>query len=204
MKISLSLVFIPVYLLISACNVNSEAMPTNSPIPALITATPELIKTNTPQPTITHTAPIPTKAPTPSAKCSDVSVNWQATPSAKWAFTTKTTLPIEIGNQLTHEELAAALFCQYLEIYKSPQAENRITDYTVNAFLDERLQNLQKEINADFVAGVSFSVLPELYGDWAAGNGILSDDGWVRDKFLIIGVFKRSGVYEMKIIGTGP
>ena len=201
-----------IFLVVSACSANIVAKPTDSPSAVTFTTVPDNTATNTPHPTIIHTPLVPTEISVPTkvtSACPGISISWQATPSAEWLPTITATLPIKTAEVLSSEEIALALFCQYLENYKSPQADSsmRLIDYQVyKAPLDERLQFLRREFNVDFIAGISFSVLPTriMYSGWVAGNGEISNDGWIRNKFLIVGIFKHDEVYEMKIIGTGP
>lgn len=201
-----------IFPIVSACSANVVAKPTGFPSANTFTTVPDIPATNSPHPDIIHTqsvrkeTSVPTKA---TSACSGIPISWQATPSAEWLPIITTTLPLKTAEILSSEEIALALFCQYLENYKSPQADisQRLNDYQVyNAPLDERLQNLRQEFFVDFIAWVSFSVLPTriMYSGWAAGNGDISNDGWIRNKLLIIGIFKHDEVYEMKIIGTGP
>ena len=201
-----------ILLVVSACSNNRVGVPSDlsSAIPS--TVAPENTATAVSTVTVVHAASIPRETPVPTnttSSCPDVSVGWQATPSAEWFPTLTATLPIETGERLSPEEIGIALFCQYLENYKSPQADisQRLNDYSVyHAPRDERLQHLRNEFQVDFIVWVSFSVLPTrtMYSGWAAGNGEISNDGWIRNKSLIVGIFKHEEVYEMKIIGTGP
>ena len=150
-----------------------------------ITVTPDT-GTYTPVPAMIHTPLIPTDTLMPTeaiSTCPDISVSWKATPSAEWSPDITATMPIEAGKTLSPEEIAIALFCQYLEKYKSPQADisQRLNDYHVyNAPLSEWLQHLREEKHVDFVATVFYSVLPTRlsYSSWGAGSGEISNDGW--------------------------
>ena len=60
-------------------------------------------------------------------------------------------------------------------------------------------------LNAEFIAGVTFSVkMPMAEGsDWVAGNSSLGADDWVVNKFWFIAVFKDGNNYRMEVLGTG-
>jgi hypothetical protein len=212
MKPSSFFVLMVIFLVVSACNANIVAKPTDSPSAVTFTTGPDNTATNTPHPTIIHTPLVPTEIFVPTkviSACPGISISWQATPSAEWLPAITATLPVKTAGILSAEDIAVALFCQYLEHYKSPQADisMQLIDYQVyKAPLDEKLQFLRREFNVDFIAGVLCTVLPTriLYSGWAAGNGEISNDGWIRNIFLIVGIFKHDDVYEMKIIGTGP
>jgi hypothetical protein len=199
-------------LVVSACSANVVARPTGFPSANTFTEVPDITATNSPHPDIIHTQSVPKETSVPTkatSACSGIPISWQATPSAEWLPAITATLPVKTAGILSAEEIAVALFCQYLEHYTSPEADisMRLIDYQVyKAPLDERLQFLRREFNVDFIAGISFSVLPTriMYSGWVAGNGEISNDGWIRNKFLIVGIFKHDEVYEMKIIGTGP
>jgi hypothetical protein len=157
MKPSSVFIFMLFILVVSACGANIVAKPTDSPIAVTSTAAPDNTATNTQLPTLIYTPLIPkgTSLPTSaSSVCPSISISWQATPSADWLPAITATLPVKTAGILSAEEIAVALFCQYLEHYKSPQADisQRLNDYQVyNAPLDERLQNLRQEFFVDFI-----------------------------------------------------
>jgi hypothetical protein len=141
--------------------------------------------------------------------CPSISIAWQAETTGTWPPSPAAALPIKTAEKLSDEELSGALFCQYLEKHKHSQVEiaQQLTDYQVHQIsADESLQELRQENQVDYLTWVSFSVLPaqEFSSWWVAGNGEVSNDGWIRHKSLIIGIFEDNENYILKIIGTGP
>jgi len=141
--------------------------------------------------------------------CPSILIAWQTETSGSWPPTPAAALAIKSAENLSDEDLSGALFCQYLEKHKHSQVDiaQQLTDYQVHQIsADESLQELLLENQVEYLSWVSFSVLPaqEFSSWWVAGNGEVSNDGWIRHKSLIIGIFKNNENYILKIIGTGP
>lgn len=112
-------------------------------------------------------------------------------------------------NQYTQEEIASILFTQWLDHFKTEDADsqNRLDEYELlKVETPKNLAFLAQEKAVDFVATVVFSVKPSvyMYSNWNAGNGISTDNIWIRNKFLIIGIDKKNELYSLLLIGTGP
>ncbi len=109
----------------------------------------------------------------------------------------------------TQEEIAKILFTQWLDHFKTQDADSqhRLSEYellkveTPNSF-----SALRAEEDVDFIATISFSVKPSafMFSSWVAGNGTVTDQAWIRNKFLFTGVKKDNNLYSLKILGTGP
>lgn len=131
--------------------------------------------------------------------------------SAKNGWTPKyiATLHILPLNQYTQEEIANLLFTQWLNHFKTEDADsrNRLDEYQIlKVEVPENLAYLAQEQSVEYVATVVFSVKPTvyMYSSWNAGNGISDDNIWIRQKFVIIGIEQQKDVYSLRIIGTGP
>jgi poly-gamma-glutamate synthesis protein (capsule biosynthesis protein) len=109
---------------------------------------------------------------------------------------------------LSPEDITRRLFEQWLDYAASPALPNtaRIAGHEIHTILlTEALQEKSLEFSMDFIADVSFSVRPIVpqYSHWAAGNGVLASDGWVRQKSLFVGLRQAEGRYWLVILGTG-
>lgn len=135
-----------------------------------------------------------------TSRCENLTIAWQPPASDGWDASFVPSLPREITASLSQEELAAALFCQYLEHAKTPLASpaQAITEYRVHEI---QISATEGRV----VAQVSFSVKPEdmLSTAWIAGNGI-EVDGWVASKLMFIGVMEEDTTYTMELLGTLP
>ena len=126
-----------------------------------------------------------------------------------WTPEYTATVSIASVSQASPEEIANLLFTQWLEHFKTSDADsrNRIDEYVITKVeIPANSTSLAQEQDLGFVATVLFSVKPTIlmYSNWVAGNGIIDDQNWKRDKFLFIGVVKEDDIYRLKIIGTGP
>lgn len=100
------------------------------------------------------------------------------------------------------------LFEDWLEHYRSPawSSRERITAYEVGPVEQEgSWQERAAGLGVETIARIPFSVRPPAvaYSDWAAGNGEITPDGWVRDKSLFVGLRQDGGRYWLVILGTG-
>jgi len=172
--------------------------------PVIEAATPSLASTPIPTPTETATS-IPDLVPTPTV--------WQwlpydPDPSNAGCADFVATLAVQGTDGLSQEELFKRLFEVYLAHFKSPELGGicRLEDYRVeNVLVDQKIAFLAAEQHLDRVASLEFSVqVSSEPTDWVAGNGELAAQGWVIQKFLIVGYTKSSAAYTLKIIGTGP
>ncbi len=107
----------------------------------------------------------------------------------------------------TQEQIVKALFEQYLQHYKNPEAGDRygLDDYTIQSVdVSMRWQQYARE-SSEFAASVMFSVKPSVFenSDWIAGNGETGDSGWIKNKLLIVRVLVQDGLYQLQILGTG-
>ena len=212
MKPSFFIVLTVILFVALACGSNDAAESTHSASPITPTIASSEISKNGASPILEFTRSISTTTPLPTkviSACQNISASWSVTPPAEWSPDFVAVLPIQTAKNRSPEEIAGALFCQYLDHFRSPEAaiSQRLRDFQVDEILsDERLEHLRNEFQVDFVAWVTFSVLPvqTAQSGWLVGNGEISDDGWIRNKQLIVGFFKHDEVYEMKIIGTGP
>jgi hypothetical protein len=175
--------------------------PTSSlpPVPSATASTPTA---PTPLSTIT-TIPLSTeRAATPIAAKN----GWQKeyVPSIESKFLSPTAIP---------EEITLLLFAQYLEHYRTVDADSRsrLSDYQIlNVTLptdDYYTSNsyTQKHV-VDKVLWVLYSVKPYvfLFSNWNAGNGITTDDySWIRKKVLLVGIWQQNDTWYLKGIGTG-
>ncbi len=127
-----------------------------------------------------------------------------------WTEAYTATIPVASVRQSTREEIVTLLFSQWLDHFKIPDADSRngIEEYEILQVEfpeDEMFASIKQEKGVDYVAWVSFSVKPVIYvySHWNAGNGTSTDQTWIRDKGLIIGVVQENGEYRLVLIGTG-
>lgn len=126
-----------------------------------------------------------------------------------WVSEYIATVPGISVDQYTQEEIASILFTQWLNHFKTEDADsrNRLDEYELlKVETPKNLAFLAQEKAVDFVATVVFSVKPSvyMYSNWNAGNGISTDNIWTRNKFMIIGIDKKNELYSLLIIGSGP
>jgi hypothetical protein len=70
--------------------------------------------------------------------------------------------------------------------------------------IDPAEQSRIAEFDIDALARVVFSVRPILIQtDWLAGNGDQTQDSWVRQKSLYVGLKEEYGRYWLVILGIG-
>jgi hypothetical protein len=175
-------------IILSACG-NSQISPTSPPNIKIL-------------PTVTLTIPFDATVETPEEIIVATPVPTGNGSDSEYIAT----LPIaSVNNHATQQEIARLLFTQWLNHFKK---EGKFDDYELlNVDIPNGLSFLAKEKSVDFVATVAYSVKPSInaHSYWAAGNGIIStEDAWIRNKGLIIGVYKDNDVYSMLGIGTGP
>lgn len=118
-----------------------------------------------------------------------------------------TEMPVSKTLDQTNEEIAAQLYSQYLEGYQSAALPDfcRLNAFDVKGVkVDPTLVPFKEEMGVDFMAWVRYSVQPVAYGLWMAGNGISGEDGWVLDKWMIVGLTRAGEVIKLTIHGTGP
>jgi hypothetical protein len=163
-------------------------------------------------PTATATLPTVTK-PAPTAKViatqTEILIPTPIPAKNGWTSEYTATVPSMSVNQYTQEQIASLLFTQWLNHFKTEDADsrNRLDEYELlKVEIPKNLSFLAQEKAVDFVATVVFSVKPSvyMYSDWNAGNGISTDNIWIRNKFLIIGIDKKNELYNLLLIGTGP
>jgi hypothetical protein len=144
---------------------------------------------------------IPIKTFTPTNEESPL-INPTTTPiltKSAWTYKYIATVPNASASNSTQEEIASLLFTQWLNHFKTEEAD-----------LDHRLEDFElisvviyeKELPDDFVAMISFSVKPTRMSSWVAGNGISTDNVWVRKKLLFISVKKEKDTYNLVSMGT--
>jgi hypothetical protein len=175
----------------AACNnlPTTPVTPTDTAIPRIATLP---ARNATPTPTQTQ---IPLPSPIPAKN--------------GWVPEFTPTMTVASADQYSEEQIARILFTQWLDHFKTDDADsqNRLDEYQVSEVrTPENLAFLADEKKLDSVATVVFSVRPSiyLYSNWNAGNGMSTDNTWIEDKYLIIGVDKANGMYSLVIIGTGP
>jgi hypothetical protein len=164
--------------ILNACGMSASPMPTQTALPTVI-----IVATVTPSPIVIKATDVPTPTAMPKND--------------------GTILVASLSNDATQEEIAKALFTQWLEHAKTTGS---LDDYEVIKV------NVIKALSGDrygvdFVAGVGYSVLPSKNGrsSWAAGNGLIVDgDPWIRNKGFFIGIRRDNDVYVLDILGTGP
>ena len=164
--------------ILSACEVFASSTPIRTVLP-----TETIVSTNTPSPIFIKATDVPTPTAMPK---------------------NDGTIPVaSVGSNATQQEIAKALFTQWLEHSK---IDGSLEDYEVGNV--QVITNLSgADYGVDFVAGVGYSVRPSKGGRswWVAGNGIVVEgDPWIRNKGLLIGVRRDNDMYVLKIIGTGP
>jgi hypothetical protein len=143
----------------------------------------------------------------PTATFSTVSLS--STPSVEWSIEYAATTSVDSLKQPDSREIVGYLFDQWLDHSKLLEAplRYRLDDYQITeVVLPENLETLAKEQSVDFVAAVTFSVKPAVapYSYWVAGNGTVTEDGWIKNKFLLVGVVEKDNLYKLSVIGTGP
>ena len=170
-----------------ACNNHQNIQP----LPA-VSATPFVISEPVTTATLTE-IPIPTPIPAKNG--------WTPEFTASLSNTT--------ASQYTQEEIASILFTQWLDHFKTVNADSRsrLEEYElIKVEIPTNLTFLAKEKDVEFVATFVFSVKPfvYMYSNWNAGNGVSTDNVWIRNKFLIAGVDVADDLYSLVILGTGP
>lgn len=167
--------------ILSAC----RAVTSPTPVPtAFPTAT--IVPTDTPSPTPSPFVVEVTDIPTPPTALPKIDA----------------TIPIALlGKNATQQEIAKALFTQWLERAKTTGS---LDDYEVIEVNATSLAG--RDYGVDFVATVTYSVRPSKTSNrvWDAGNGrVVKGDPWIRNKFYFIGVRRDNDVYVLDILGTG-
>jgi len=142
----------------------------------------------------------------PTAISSPVS---SPTLTVQWSIEYIATASVDALKQQSPKEIASYLFDQWLNHSKASEAplRYRLEDYQIREVeLPENLEALAKEQSVDFVAAVTFSVKPTQvpYSYWVAGNGTVTEEGWIKNKFLLVGVVEKDVIYKLSVIGTGP
>lgn len=118
-----------------------------------------------------------------------------------WNYEYVATVPIASVSNSTQEKIASLLFTQWLNHFKTEEAD---LDHRLEDFELVRVVIYEKKLPDEFVAMVSFSVKPTKMSSWVAGNGISTDNIWVRKKLLFIRVKKEKDSYRLVSMGTGP
>lgn len=172
-------------------------------------ATPRSLPPGAGTPTGTHVPSTPTITPTATLAPPPSPI------PAKNGWVPEFTPTMTVGstNAYSKEQIARILFTQWLDHFKTDDADSqdRLDDYRVSEVgipknLAQTFARVAEEKGLDYVGQADFSVKPSifLYSNWNAGNGMSGPDHWVIDKGLIIGLDKEGGVYSLVIIGTGP
>ena len=108
---------------------------------------------------------------------------------------------------MTQTEIAGFLFRRYLNAYQIAYvpASCKLIDFEVEQVSeDAALANFAREMKVDTMFWVTYSVQALHQAFWAIPNGIIGDDGWVRQKMMIVGLTKIGDVYKLTIHGSGP
>lgn len=126
-----------------------------------------------------------------------------------WTPEFTSTVSATLTSQYTQQQIASLLFTQWLDHFKTEDADSRsrLDEYEIiKVEIPADLSFLAEENDVDFVATFVFSVKPYIYmhSNWNAGNGVSTDDVWIRNKFLITGVDEVGDLYSLVILGTGP
>lgn len=216
--INKSIILIIMLGLICGCTKPTINIPTSTPLP---TYTP--YPTTTPVATYT-TLPIRTYIPTTTvgispnqtstittgpnnstleskptvftrSDCNNLSIDWRATPSPEGESNDyHASIPVSITSQLTKENIAFALCCQYIEKYLSPSTEirKRIEDYRIWVTRVEYLEDNKRDI----VVCVQFEVLPTDLSStyWIAGAADYIGNGWIINSSYA-SIDERDGYY---------
>lgn len=150
----------------------------------------------------------PTAAkPTPNEEsiCNRLTIDWRPPASNSWDSSFVASLPKEAAAKLSQEDLAAALFCQYLEHANTPLASpsQAITAYRVQEV--SITPNPPDDPTLALVAKINFSVQPEdiLTTGWFTGNGVEAGN-WIIAKVQFIGIKEEDETYSMVLLGTAP
>lgn len=125
-----------------------------------------------------------------------------------WTPQYHASLPSAELQTLSAEEQARRLFEQWLDYaqFGGLPREQRITSYEiVNVSSDANLRHSALLFDADVLLNVTFSVRPAIlkYSHWAAGNGEIGADGWIRSKSLYVGLRQVGDRTWLVILGTG-
>lgn len=131
------------------------------------------------------------------------------------AGATEALVPVSSHKELINEDdtvLVQRLFVSWLDQYvsRSPDESGKLYEY---ADLDVKpLPVADNAKDVKIIYRVSYSLrltaegpLPDenTAGQWLAGNGLLDDDGWIRDKSLYVELVKGDGDPYLLILGTG-
>ncbi|GEM_PF-5851953 len=145
------------------------------------------------------TMPVPTSTTSP-----------QSIPSNVGGLYFAPSLTIATGETLTQQEIAEALFTNWLTHFKDVGQEDaryKIDDYEViQVTIPEELQSCSNKLRAEFVATGIFSVKPtdKLASGWFAGGGNISDDQLWITKSHDVAILLDNGVYSWKLLGVPP
>ncbi len=164
---------------------------------------------------------LPVKVETSTERpCSKEEANTHGLPHIPICYTTKTifispflifTLKKQISNP-NYNEVAQKLFVESLI------AQGNLVDYKINSinFIGVKSTASQQVLDTYFIpsdsndafeVGIDYSVnpTPEKKMDWEAGNGNLSPDGWINNKYSFVTIDKSpTGEYLITRKGTGP
>lgn len=113
------------------------------------------------------------------------------------------TFPVDKSEQLSPEEITIAMFCGYLGKYLSESIEKskQLNDFQIEAVY---ISDYTPTFPGDMVVSFSYSVLPtKERNNWIAGNGIVTNDGWILRKHVGVYVQRNSEKYIMAYPHTG-
>jgi hypothetical protein len=115
------------------------------------------------------------------------------------------TIPVTIADQLSPSEFTTALFCGYLENYRSSSIESlwKLDDFQI---VEVRLDDYPNpNLPNEFTATIIYSVQPTTQESaWIAGSGTLCNDGWICHKLQYVYVKRDNDYYIMAYPHTGP
>ncbi len=99
---------------------------------------------------------------------------------------------------MQEKDICLKLMNEYFNDYKSAATEENIilSDYKVVEVRDV------KNTMTGFTFRVVYSVKPvSSNSDWVAGNGEITTDGWIKDKYTEVTVIKQGDKYIIKNMG---
>jgi len=206
-KVKFAQVCICVIVFLSACKANDVAStptlpgiaiaPTDQPFITMAATSSPITETEAKQ---THLV-TPTVTSVNSLDCRSLTAVEQVIPTTSeeaWENATKgdsfeymkaiiAAIPVTIADQLSPSEFTTALFCGYLENYRSSTIESlwKLDDFQiVEVRLDDYPNpNLPNEFTATIIYSVQSTTKESA---WIAGNGTLCNDGWICKKLQYV------------------
>lgn len=113
----------------------------------------------------------------------------------------KPSVPISEIAEDQPEEIAATLIDKWVGHFKTGEVSwaSKIKDYRISGVRVEKQ-------GWPLLASAAFSVKPTRwsYDNWMAGNGVATEDGWIKDKSLFFSITKEKDMYKLQELGSAP